>query len=55
MSEETQKVPSQVFKWFERMKESNELSVQNTLKRFESITTNNTSVLIHRTILILNT
>lgn len=36
MSEETQKVPSQVFKWFERMKESYELSVQNTLKRFES-------------------
>lgn len=36
MSEETQKVPSQIFKWFERMKESYELSIQNTLKRFES-------------------
>jgi len=36
MSDETQKAPSQIYKWFERMKESYELSLKNTLKKFES-------------------
>lgn len=36
MSDETQKIQSPVFKWFERMKESYEHSIQSTLKRFES-------------------
>jgi len=35
MTEETQKLPSPIFKWFERMKDSYELSLQNTLKKFE--------------------
>lgn len=35
MTEETQKLPSPIFKWFERMKDSYEQSVQNTLKKFE--------------------
>ncbi len=36
MSEEARKVPSQIFRWFERMKESYDQSIQNTLTKFES-------------------
>lgn len=36
MSEGNQKVPSQIFKWFERMKNNYESSVQSVLSRFES-------------------
>lgn len=36
MSEEERKVPSQIFRWFERMKESYDQSIQNTLAKFES-------------------
>jgi hypothetical protein len=36
MSDDTQKIQSPIFKWFERMKESYEQSIQSTLNRFES-------------------
>jgi TPR repeat protein len=35
MSQENQKVPSQVFRWFEKMKSNYEQSVQGVLQRFE--------------------
>jgi TPR repeat protein len=35
MSEERQKVPSQIFRWFEKMKSNYEHSVQSVLTRFE--------------------
>ena len=35
MSQESQKVPSQVFRWFEKMKSNYEQSVQGVLQRFE--------------------
>ena len=35
MSQESQKVPSQVFRWFEKMKNNYEQSVQGVLQRFE--------------------
>ena len=35
MSQESQKVPSQVFRWFEKMKSNYEQSVQSVLQRFE--------------------
>jgi TPR repeat protein len=35
MSEDSQKVPSQVFRWFEKMKNNYEQSVQGVLQRFE--------------------
>ena len=35
MSQESQKVPSQVFRWFEKMKSNYEHSVQSVLQRFE--------------------
>lgn len=36
MSDDSHKVPSQIFKWFERMKGNYEQSVQHVLKQFES-------------------
>jgi TPR repeat protein len=35
MSQDSQKVPSQVFRWFEKMKNNYEESVQGVLQRFE--------------------
>jgi len=35
MSQDSQKVPSQVFRWFEKMKNNYEQSVQGVLQRFE--------------------
>jgi TPR repeat protein len=35
MSEDNQKVPSQIFRWFEKMKSNYEQSVQGVLQRFE--------------------
>jgi TPR repeat protein len=35
MSQESQKVPSQVFRWFEKMKSNYEQNVQSVLQRFE--------------------
>jgi len=35
MSQESQKVPSQVFRWFEKMKNNYEHSIQGVLQRFE--------------------
>jgi TPR repeat protein len=36
MSEDSPKVPSQIFKWFEKMKGNYEQSVQSVLKQFET-------------------
>ena len=38
MSDQSTKVPSQVFRWFEKMKTNYENSVQATLKHFENFT-----------------
>jgi len=35
MSQESQKVPSQIFRWFEKMKNNYEHSIQGVLQRFE--------------------
>jgi TPR repeat protein len=35
MSQESQKVPSQIFRWFEKMKSNYEQNVQSVLQRFE--------------------
>lgn len=36
MHDESPKVPSQIFKWFERMKENYDQSIQGVLKQFET-------------------